>query len=150
MQPDSEHNGAMDPHIIGYLTMISTTAHKNISHSLATQTQHISSYITQGSQRHKYEIMRLNRIDLQTYCNVLLHAHSYQVEQDYSYPDQGPSCLDACKYMTCLGIASDMQDSEKKQPSFCECPWGDPHVHGILLGGRPAPPTSTSELPCAT
>ena len=69
---------------------------KTSGHSLTTQTQHISSYITQGSQRHKYEIMRLNRIDLQTDCNFLLHAHSYQLEQDYSSHDQGPSCLDTC------------------------------------------------------
>ena len=86
---------------------------KTSGHALTTQRQHISSYITQGSQRHKYEIMRLNRIGLQTYCNFLLHAHSYQLEQDYSSHDQGPFCQDTCKYMTCLGIASDMQVSEK-------------------------------------
>ena len=67
MQPDSEHNGAMDPHIIGYLTTLSTTAHTTTSaQSLTTHPQHISSYITQGSQTHKYEIIRLNMIDLQT------------------------------------------------------------------------------------
>ena len=66
MQPDSEHNGALDPYIIGYLTTLSTTADTSTSaHLLATRTRHIASYITQGSQTHKYETIRLNVIDLQ-------------------------------------------------------------------------------------
>ena len=67
MQADSEHNAAMDPHIFGYLTMRSTTAHKTTSaHSLTTHTPHMSSYMTQGSQTQKYEIIRLKMLHLHT------------------------------------------------------------------------------------
>ena len=49
-------------------------------------------------------------------------------------------CIFHDTHMTCIGIASDMQVSGKTKHYLSKCPCGDPHVHGILVGGRPAPP----------
>ena len=89
--------------------------------------------------------MRLNRIDLQTDCNFLLDARSYELEQDYSSHDQGPSCQDTCKYMTCLGIASDMQVSEKNNLLFVNVLGEIPMSIAFCLAGvrlRPQVPLS--------
>ena len=87
----------MDAHIIGEITMLSSTAHQiSSAHSFRSHTQHIFSYISQGSQTLKHAIIRFSMIDIQAYNISSLHALSHQGQQNYSYLDHGLTCLHTC------------------------------------------------------
>ena len=92
---DSEHNEAMDPNIIlhqrDHLCMRCRLCLSLARGASGSPCKLIASLSTSCAK-----VIRLNMIDSQTDCNVPLHARSYQVEQDHSSHDQGPSCLDTC------------------------------------------------------